>query len=84
VQDRNRFFRPASNAQIKQLEVKTGISLPPFYKNYLLKANGGEPESYMGFVLPELEEPVMLGALYGISEESGNSLTVQRWIAECR
>src|SRR5262245_50269890 len=71
-----RFFPPASHAQIDKFERDTGLSLPPRYKSFLLLANGGQPCKDVVFVILEIGEEVMLGALYGISDED-NSLSVQ-------
>jgi hypothetical protein len=72
-----RFFPPASPAQIERCERKTGISLPPCYRSFLLSANGGRPCKDTCFVIPGIAEEVMLGALFGISDERDNSLSLE-------
>src|SRR5207248_5948569 len=71
-----RFFPPASHAQIELFERDTGISLPPRYKSFLLSLNGGQPCKDMAFGISEISEKVILGALYGISDEEDNTLNV--------
>lgn len=78
----NRTLRLATKAQIQRFERRTGLSLPPLYKNYLLKVNGGEPAAYCGFLLPTIGEPVMLGALYGISDKRRDALTLSDALAD--
>jgi hypothetical protein len=77
-----RVFSPTSEAQIEVFEKDNEISLPPQYKRFLLTTNGGVPSVYTGFVIPELKEKVLLGALYGITNEDDHALGLAKSIAE--
>jgi len=66
----NRFFSPASEAQINQFQRATGIGLPASYRHFLLTDNGGQPREEACFDIPEHQEKVMLGAMYGISDDA--------------
>jgi hypothetical protein len=69
-------FPPASDSKIELFERDTGIRLPPRYKDYLHSINGGQPRKDTGFVIPEIHEKVMLGVLYGISDDESNCLSL--------
>lgn len=77
-----RFFSPASPAQIERFEMDHGVKLPPHYRNYLASANGGRPILDTGFVIPEINEKVMLGFLFSISDQEKDHLNLRRVIAE--
>lgn len=61
-----RFSPPATDRLVEELESKTGIELPPIYRAFLRNANGGQAVKPVSFIIPELDEKVMLGALYGL------------------
>lgn len=70
-----RSAEPATEDQIRQVEMRSKICLPPRYRNFLLAANGGQPCEYVTFDVVEVGEKVMLGCLYEISDiESGVDL----------
>lgn len=72
-----RFFSKATFAQIQRFERVSGFPLPDRYKNYLLSSNGGQPDNEVCFVLPENGEEVMLGVLFGMSDEDENALSLE-------
>jgi hypothetical protein len=80
--DWKRFFPPASPGLIERFEKGHGVVLPPRYRNYLSLTNGGQPHHTRGFLIPEINEKVMLGVLFGLSEEAGKSLSLETVIAE--
>lgn len=67
-----RYFEPISSGDIEACEQCIGMLLPPVYRSYLLSENGGSSLKHAGFVVPELNEKVMLGALYGIGKPSSS------------
>jgi hypothetical protein len=71
-----RFFPKATSSQLERFERASGLSLPARYKNYLLSANGGQPGNAVCFTIPENGEEVMLGVLFGVSDEDDDSLSL--------
>src|SRR5436305_206880 len=72
-----RFFPKATSAQLERFERASDLSLPERYKNYLLSSNGGQPSNEVYFALPENREEVMLGVLFGVSDEDDNALSLE-------
>jgi hypothetical protein len=79
-----RFFPPASELQIRTFENDTGIVLPVQYAQYLLSANGGQPRNEICFTIPENSEEVMLGALFGISDDEDDTLGLKAVYADAK
>ena len=72
-----RFFPKATLAQLERFERASGLSLPVLYKNYLLSSNGGQPGNEVCFAIPENGEEVMLGVLFGVSDEDDDALSLE-------
>jgi len=71
-----RFFPKATPAQVERFERNAELSLPARYKSYLLSSNGGQPTESVGFILLKNRERVMLGVLFGMSDED-NGLSLE-------
>jgi hypothetical protein len=62
------FGDPPSEREVRRVEKRIG-NLPPRYREYLLRSNGGKSgeDCKVEFQLADESESVMLGLLYGIS-----------------
>ena len=77
------YFPPASDAQVRGFVMKIGIAISPTYERFLRSTNGGRPLHSARFLLPEINEEVMLGVLFGIGE-SDSSLDLMAVYKNCK
>lgn len=68
-------------AVVSNFEQQIGFSLPSDYRNFLVQNNGGRVDS-QSFFVKDLDQEILLDALFGITNSKARSLTLGYWLAE--
>lgn len=72
------------NEDLEAFQKTHHLELPADYKEYLLENNGGSAGTQMiCFQAKGIEEPVALGALFGLNQSVKNA-SIETWLEECR
>lgn len=66
---------------VTEFEQQFGVKLPTDYRSFLLQNNGGNFKKQVFFV-DDLKQDIMLGVLYGITNEKSIDLTIASWMEE--
>lgn len=68
-------FGSLSSKDIDMLEREFGVNIPNDYKTFLELYNGGIPkQNYLTFVIPDINEEIILGVLLGLNENKNYDL----------
>jgi hypothetical protein len=74
-------FDQVDEATISNFEKEIGFPLPEDYRSFLKKTNGGKVNKQVFFV-EDLEQDILLDALFGINTSRSRALELRHWINE--